>query len=153
MLAILGMSGVVSTAHKRERAAVHQAGVNRPRASTTAAPGGVLIRAWGGYSLSEESKASKTASEAARAKALEKDWKTVSAFLREHPGLLRQDADLLADLGLWIKATNIVEFGPAALARLSAAKIREKAARHQLEATARANFAAQAQTHAAVTDL
>ena len=103
--------------------------------------------------MSEESKPSKSASETASAKALEKDWKTVSAFLREHPGLLRQDADLLADLGLWIKANNIVEFGPAALARLSAAKTREKAARHQLEATARANFAAQAQTHAAVTDL
>ncbi|HEX4180774.1 MAG TPA: DUF484 family protein, partial [Caulobacteraceae bacterium] len=40
-----------------------------------------------------------------------------------------------------------------ALARLSAAKTREKAARRQLEATARANFAAQAQTHAAVVDL
>ncbi len=96
---------------------------------------------------------SKSAAEAAQAKALEKDWKTVSVFLREHPNLIREDADLLGDLGLWVKASNIVEFGPAALARLSAAKTREKAARRQLEATARANFAAQAQTHAAVTDL
>ena len=103
--------------------------------------------------LNEESKGSKAPSETARTRALEKDWKTVSGFLREHAGLIREDADLLADLGLWIKASNIVEFGPAALARLSAAKTREKAARHQLEATARANFAAQAQTHAAVIDL
>ena len=103
--------------------------------------------------MNETSKGSKIAAESAQAKALEKDWKTVSAFLREHVGLIREDADLLSDLGLWIKAANIVEFGPAALAHLSAAKTREKAARRRLEATARANFAAQAQTHAAVVDL
>jgi uncharacterized protein YigA (DUF484 family) len=84
---------------------------------------------------------------------LAKDWGLVSAFLRENAGLIRSDADLLADLGLWIKADNIVEFGPAALARLSAAKTREKVARTRIEATARANFAAQAQTHATVVDL
>lgn len=103
--------------------------------------------------MSETSKGPKSTADNSQARALEKDWKTVSAFLREHAGLIREDADLLSDLGLWIKAANIVEFGPAALARLSAAKTREKAARRQLEATARANFAAQAQTHAAVVDL
>ena len=103
--------------------------------------------------MSETSKELKSAADSAQARALEKDWKTVSAFLREHAGMIREDADLLSDLGLWIRAANIVEFGPAALARLSAAKTREKAARRQLEATARANFAAQAQTHAAVIDL
>jgi len=103
--------------------------------------------------LNEDSKESKATPEGARAKALEKDWKTVSGFLREHAGMIREDADLLSDLGLWLKSANIVEFGPAALARLSAAKTREKVARRQLEATARANFAAQAQTHAAVIDL
>ncbi|MDR3508785.1 MAG: DUF484 family protein [Caulobacteraceae bacterium] len=77
----------------------------------------------------------------------------VSAFLREHPDLIRADADLLTDLGLWLRADNIIEFGPAALARLSADKSRERAARRELEVTARANFAAQAQTHAAVVDL
>ena len=85
--------------------------------------------------------------------AVAKDWGLVSAFLREHAGLIRDDADLLSDLGLWIKSDNIVEFGPAALARLSAAKTREKVARTRIEATARANFAAQAQTHATVVDL
>ena len=107
--------------------------------------------------MSETPKAAKSAveliREAERAKALAKDYKVVSAFLREHPQMLRDDADLLEELGLWIKAANVVEFGPAALARLSAAKTREKAVRRELEATARANFAAQAQTHAAVIDL
>ncbi len=103
--------------------------------------------------MNDSIKTAKAAADAAMAKALAKDWKVVSAFLREHPRFIRDDTDLLADLGLWLKADNIVEFGPAALARLSADKSREKAARRQLEATARSNFAAQAQTHAAVVDL
>jgi uncharacterized protein len=102
-----------------------------------------------GQALSDTSKEPKSSI----TRALEKDWQTVGDFLREHPNLIREDSGLLADLGLWVRASNIVEFGPAALARLSAAKTREKAARRQLEATARANFAAQAQTHAAVIDL
>ena len=73
--------------------------------------------------------------------------------LREHPHLIRDDEELLADLGLRVDAANIVDFGPAALARVHAAHKRESRARKQLEATARANFAAQAQTHAAVIDL
>lgn len=104
--------------------------------------------------LNEASKTSKAGQKQGQAlDDLAKDWIVVSDFLREHPSLIRDDADLLADLGLWIKAENIVEFGPAALAHLSAAKTREKVARRQLEATARINFAAQAQTHAAVIDL
>ena len=91
--------------------------------------------------------------QAERAKAIAKDWKTVSGFLREHPELIRDDADLLEHLGLRVNAANLVDFGPAALARLSAAKTRERAQRRELEATARANFSAQAQTHAAVIDL
>jgi hypothetical protein len=99
--------------------------------------------------LAETSKSQK----AGPTSALAKDWTLVSGFLREHASLIRDDADLLSDLGLWIKSDNIVEFGPAALARLSAAKTREKVARTRIEATARANFAAQAQTHATVVDL
>ena len=102
-----------------------------------------------GLSVSETSKSPK----AGPSGALAKDWKLVSDFLRENAGLIRDDAELLSDLGLWIKADNIVEFGPAALVRLSAAKTREKVARTRIEATARANFAAQAQTHATVVDL
>ncbi len=99
------------------------------------------------------SETSKTQPEGAKAKAIAKDWTQVRAWLADHPHIIRDDDDLLAELGLRIRADNIVEFGPAALARLSADKTRENAARRQLEATARANFAAQAQTHAAVVDL
>ena len=103
--------------------------------------------------MSESSKPSKGPGDAKLAEAVAKDWKVVATFLRDHPNLIRGDADLLSSLGLWLRADNIIEFGPAALARLSADKTREKAARRLLETTARANFAAQAQTHAAVIDL
>jgi uncharacterized protein YigA (DUF484 family) len=84
---------------------------------------------------------------------LDRDWQVVSAFLREHPELVRKDESLLGDLNLRCRTENIVDFGPAALARLSQAKVQEKQARVQLELTARANFAAQAQAHAAVIDI
>jgi len=103
--------------------------------------------------VGEPSSSEKKSVEGAVARALQKDWKTVAGFLREHPQFIRNDAELLSELGLWQRADNIVEFGPAALARLSEAKTREKTARQQLEITARANFAAQAQTQAAVVDL
>jgi uncharacterized protein len=103
--------------------------------------------------VGEAGSGTRRAADAAVAKALEKDWKTVAGFLRDHPQFIRNDAELLTELGLWQRADNIVEFGPAALARLSEAKTREKTARQQLEITARANFAAQAQTQAAVVDL
>ncbi len=74
-------------------------------------------------------------------------------LLRADPSLVRDDPELLAALGLRIDAANIVDFGPAALTRVAAAHKRESSARRQLEATARANFAAQAQTHAAVIDI
>ena len=73
--------------------------------------------------------------------------------LRSHPELIRDDAALLADLGLRIDAANLVDFGPAALAKVSAAHKRETTVRRKLEAMARANFSAQAQTHAAVIDI
>ena len=84
---------------------------------------------------------------------IEPDWRDVRAFLQAHPAVLREDAELLDELGLRINAGNIVEFGPAALARHVAARERESNARLAMEATARANFAAQAQCHAAVVDL
>ncbi|MBO9557966.1 MAG: DUF484 family protein [Caulobacter sp.] len=74
-------------------------------------------------------------------------------FLLSEPDFLHGDPDLLADLGLRPDASNIVDFGPAALARVAAAHEREATFRRQIEATARANFSAQAQTHAAVIDL
>jgi uncharacterized protein YigA (DUF484 family) len=80
-------------------------------------------------------------------------WPSVRGFLKTHPNLVRDDAELLADLGLRINAANVVEFGPAALARHIEARQRESSARIELESTARANFAAQAQCHAGVMDI
>ncbi len=85
--------------------------------------------------------------------AADTDWNALKAFLRAHPALIREDGALLDDLGLRLNAANVVEFGPAALARHVAARVRETNARQQLESTARVNFAAQAQTHAAVVEL
>jgi uncharacterized protein YigA (DUF484 family) len=77
----------------------------------------------------------------------------VRAFLADNPEFLRNDTALLAELGLRPDAANVVDFGPAALARVHEAQKRESVARKRLEAVARANFAAQSQTHGAVIDL
>jgi uncharacterized protein len=77
----------------------------------------------------------------------------VRRFLADNPQFLREDEGLLAELGLKVAAGNVVDFGPAALARVHAAHQREAEQRQQLEETARANFSAQAQTHGAVVDL
>lgn len=78
-------------------------------------------------------------------------WPAARALLMAHPALLRDDAELMQTLA--VKAANIVEFGPAALARLEAARARETTARQEIEALARANFHAQSQTHALIVDL
>jgi uncharacterized protein YigA (DUF484 family) len=77
----------------------------------------------------------------------------VRRFLADNPDFLRDDEGLLAELGLKVAAGNVVDFGPAALARVHAAHQREASQRRELEETARANFAAQAQIHGAVIDL
>ena len=81
------------------------------------------------------------------------DPRVVRDFLKADPDYIRNDPELLEALGLRIDAANVVDFGPAALTRVAAAHKREAGARKQLEATARANFTAQAQTHAAVIDI
>jgi uncharacterized protein YigA (DUF484 family) len=77
----------------------------------------------------------------------------VRHFLAANPQFLRDDPGLLAELGLRLDAANLVDFGPAALARVHAAHKREAGVRKRLEQTARDNFHAQAQTHGAVIDL
>ena len=77
----------------------------------------------------------------------------VRRFLADNREFLLSDTALMAQLGLRPDAANVVEFGPAALARVHEAHKKESRARKHLEATARANFAAQAQTHGAVVDL
>ena len=81
------------------------------------------------------------------------NWGAVRAFLQADPGLIRDDSDLLLELGLRLHAANVVDFIPPALARRALAQVHESAARKELEAVARANFAAQAQTHASVVEL
>ncbi|HEX6860875.1 MAG TPA: DUF484 family protein [Caulobacteraceae bacterium] len=92
-------------------------------------------------------------SEASWAAEADLDAEAVRAFVKANPDVLRNDPELLGELGLRLDAANVVDFGPAALARVAAAHKREAGVRKQLEATARANFAAQAQTHAAVVDI
>ncbi len=73
--------------------------------------------------------------------------------VRANPSALLADAELLAELGLKRTAPNMVEFAPKAIARAEAAKAEALSARQEIEEAARANFAAQAQTHAAVIDI
>jgi uncharacterized protein YigA (DUF484 family) len=77
----------------------------------------------------------------------------VRRFLADNPQFLTGDTGLLAELGLKVAQGNVVDFGPAAIARVHAAHQREAEARAEIEETARANFSAQAQTHGAVVDL
>lgn len=77
----------------------------------------------------------------------------VRRFLADNPEFIREDGGLLDELGLRVAAGNVVDFGPAALARVHAAHQREAMQRQQIEETARANFSAQAQTHGAVIDI
>lgn len=77
----------------------------------------------------------------------------VRRFLSDNPDFLRDDGGLLDELGLKVAAGNVVDFGPAVMARVHAAHQREATQRQQVEETARANFSAQAQTHGAVVDL
>ena len=79
------------------------------------------------------------------------DPSAVRRFLADNPDFLKADAGLLAELGLTVASGNVVEFAP--MARVHAAHQREAEQRQLLEEIARANFAAQAQTHGAVVDL
>jgi len=80
-------------------------------------------------------------------------WTEVRAWLTAHPEPLRADPDLLRTLGLKAAAANVVEFGPAALARIEAAWARESSARQAIEALAHANYTAQTQAHDCIVDL
>jgi uncharacterized protein len=78
---------------------------------------------------------------------------SVRRFLSDNPQFLTGDHGLLDELGLKVAVGNVVDFGPAVMARVHAAHQRETTQRQHLEETARANFSAQAQTHGAVVDL
>ncbi|AYG94425.1 DUF484 family protein [Brevundimonas naejangsanensis] len=80
-------------------------------------------------------------------------WPEVRAWLGAHADFLLDDRALLEELGLAATGRNVVDFGRAALARLEAVAQREAGARRLIEEIARANFAAQTQTHVAALDL
>jgi uncharacterized protein YigA (DUF484 family) len=80
-------------------------------------------------------------------------WPDVRVWLQAHAAHLVDDRALLEELGLKATGRNVVEFGKAALTRLEEAAEREADARKRIEAIARANFAAQTQTHVAALDL
>lgn len=79
------------------------------------------------------------------------DPAAVRRFLADNPDFLTRDEALLAELGLTVTPGNVVAFAP--MARVRADHQREAEQRQMVEETARANFAAQAQTHGAVVDL
>ena len=83
----------------------------------------------------------------------EPHWPEIRAWLQANPQTLLDDRSLLEEIGLKPHGRNFVEFGRAALTRLEAAAEREADARKRIEAVARANFAAQTQTHVAALDL
>ena len=66
----------------------------------------------------------------------------VRRFLSDNPEFLTADQGLLDELGLKVAQGNVVDFGPAALARVHAAHLREATQRREIEETARANFSA-----------
>ena len=80
-------------------------------------------------------------------------WPEVRGWLQTHPQTLLDDRSLLEEIGLRPHGRNVVEFGAAALTRLEAVVERETGARREIEMIARANFAAQTQTHVATLDL
>lgn len=80
-------------------------------------------------------------------------WPALRAQIIADPDLVTGDPELLAALNLRPAAANLVEFGPAALARLEHARAAEADARADIEALAEANFTAQKQTHDAIVDL
>lgn len=83
----------------------------------------------------------------------EPHWPEIRAWLQANPQILLDDRSLLEEIGLKPHGRNVVEFGRAALTKLEEAAEREADARKRIEAIARANFAAQTQTHVAALDL
>jgi uncharacterized protein YigA (DUF484 family) len=77
----------------------------------------------------------------------------IRAFLRSQPEFLKDDPQLLAELGLRPHAANVIDFGPEALSRVAEKHRKETSERLRLEAVARANYEAQGQTHEAVVEL
>lgn len=81
------------------------------------------------------------------------EWVSLRRYLLDHPDLITQDFALLKSLNLTSSSKRLIEFGPAALARLEARAVRDFDARRRLENTMRANFDAQTEAHELVLSL
>ena len=81
------------------------------------------------------------------------DWEAIRLRLPEIAQNLKSDTVLLEQLGLQLKKSRLIDFGPAALSKLEVRALKDFDVRRQLEQTARANFDAQAQTHELVLSL
>lgn len=80
-------------------------------------------------------------------------WQALRRHLVRHADDIARDAALLDALGLQPKSRHLIDFGPAALARLEARALKDFDVRRQLEMTAKANFDAQNQTHGMILSL
>ena len=80
-------------------------------------------------------------------------WQALRREMVKHGDAIRRDPSLLEALGLQTKTRNLIDFGPAALARLEQRALKDFDVRRQLELTARANFDAQNQTHGLILSL
>jgi len=83
----------------------------------------------------------------------QEEWASLSQYLVDHADRLVRDRALLDRLGLQPKTKTLIDFGPAALAKLEARAIKDLDARRRLEMTMRANFEAQNQAHALTLSL
>jgi uncharacterized protein YigA (DUF484 family) len=81
------------------------------------------------------------------------DWQALRRHLMKHADSLQGDKALLEALGLQPRQRRLIDFGPAALARLEQRAMKDLDVRRQLELTAKANFDAQSETHALVLSL
>jgi uncharacterized protein len=75
------------------------------------------------------------------------DWQAIRRHMVAHADAILRDKALLEALGLQPKSRHLIDFGPAALAKLEQRALKDFDVRRQLEATAKANFDAQGQTH------
>lgn len=81
------------------------------------------------------------------------NWQALRRHLVKHADDIARDTALLDALGLQPKSRHLIDFGPAALARLEARALKDFDVRRQLEMTAKANFDAQSQTHGMILSL
>lgn len=82
-----------------------------------------------------------------------REWEALGRYLYAHRDRLIADRALLARLGLKSASKTLIDFGPAALAKLEARAMRDYDQRRRSDMTIAANYDAQSQTHQLVLSL